>query len=131
MSKPRPLPLELDFQSGLPAYAQIVRRIERLAAAGSLAPGAQLPTVRGLAAQLGLNFNTVARAYRLLHAAGLVTTQPGRGTFLLEGRSLPGPRQARRGLLEALTREYLAAAHKQRFSDREISAALSRSLGRG
>ena len=122
---------QLDFRSGLPAYLQIVRQVERQAAAGRLDPGDQLPTVRGLAAQLGLNFNTVARAYRSLHAAGLVTTQRGRGTYILAGWSRGSGAGSRRKLLEALADEYLAAGRLQRFSADELAAAIRRRLRAG
>jgi GntR family transcriptional regulator len=66
----RKLSLHLDFRSGLPIYAQIVNQIQSLLANGLLKPGDQLPTVRALAHELHVNFNTVARAYRLLDEAG-------------------------------------------------------------
>ena len=50
---------------------------------GDLNPGAQLPTVRRLARELKVNFNTVARAYRLLDEAGIISTQQGRGTYIM------------------------------------------------
>ncbi len=129
MSKIRPLPIRLDFQTKVPAYLQVFNQVQRLAAAGRLSPGDQLPTVRSLARQLGLNFNTTARAYRALHTAGIVTTQRGRGTFLLEGWS---PRLAARTqgrLLEALAADFVSQSRRQGFSDSEITAALRRRLG--
>jgi len=128
MSRQRTLAFQLDFRTGLPAYVQIVRQVERQAEAGRLAPGDQLPTVRGLAAHLGVNFNTVARAYRSLHAAGVVTTQRGRGTYILEGWSPQAAARSRRKLLEALAREYVVQARRQRFSDAEIAAMVRRRL---
>lgn len=76
--------LVLDFRSGAPIYLQIVEQIEKLVANGELVPGDQLPTVRRLAAELRVNFNTVARAYRMLDEARLISTQQGRGTYLLD-----------------------------------------------
>jgi len=75
---------ELDFRSRQPIYIQIVERIRQQVARGDLQPGDQLPTVRQLAADLRVNFNTVARAYRLLDEAGLISTQHGRGTYVWE-----------------------------------------------
>src|SRR5512136_2368338 len=98
--KRRLLPLELDFRSGLPVYLHILRQVPRLLAGGRLRPGDQLPTVRELAVQLGVNFNTVARAYRLLDEAGVVSTQQGRGTYILE---MPPPEVAERLRLESVT----------------------------
>lgn len=50
---------------------------------GDLKPEDQLPTVRQLARELKVNFNTVARAYRLLDEAGIISTQQGRGTYIM------------------------------------------------
>jgi GntR family transcriptional regulator len=82
--------LSLDFQSKVPIYVQIVEQVKGLVAAGMLKPGDQLPTVREVAADLRINFNTVARAYRLLHEEGVISTQQGRGTYV------PWPEQGRR-----------------------------------
>ena len=54
---------------------------------GRLIPGDQLPTVRQLAADLRVNFNTIARAYRILDEVGLISTQHGRGTYVWEALS--------------------------------------------
>ena len=60
------LTLNLDIRSGLPIYTQIVNQIQSQLVNGILKPGDQLPTVRALAQELRVNFNTVARAYRCL-----------------------------------------------------------------
>jgi GntR family transcriptional regulator len=65
----KPLALHLDFRSGLPIYIQIMNQIESQVLGGTLKPGDQLPTVRAMASELRVNFNTVARAYRMLDAA--------------------------------------------------------------
>jgi GntR family transcriptional regulator len=75
--------VNLDFRSKIPIYVQIIDQIKDLIAIGVLHPGDQLPTVRQLAADLRVNFNTVARAYRLLDEQGLISTQHGRGTYIL------------------------------------------------
>jgi GntR family transcriptional regulator len=118
----------LDFSSGLPAYLQIVRRLERQATSGRLHPGDQLPTVRGLADDLGLNFNTVARAYRLLQQAGVVSAQRGRGTYVIEQAAAHAGRRTRTQTLEAITRQYVDQARGYKFSDAEIAAAVDRRL---
>jgi len=74
--------IKIDFRSGPPIYIQIVEQVRSLVENGSLKEGDQLPTVRQLAADLRVNFNTVARAYRLLDEAGLISTQHGRGTYV-------------------------------------------------
>jgi GntR family transcriptional regulator len=101
---------ELDFRSGIPIYSQIVEQVKRLIASGKLRQGDQLPTVRALAQELRVNFNTIARAYRLLDEAGIISTQQGRGTYILEAPSAEASEQLKRQTLEGLSRRYLADA---------------------
>ena len=63
----------LDFRSKEPIYRQIMDQIQEQLGSGELKPGQQLPTVRRLATELGVNFNTVARAYRLLDQQGNIS----------------------------------------------------------
>jgi len=76
--------VKIDFRSDEPIYLQIARQIEELVGNGGLNIGDQLPTVREMATELSINFNTVARAYRLLDEARLISTQRGRGTYIWE-----------------------------------------------
>jgi DNA-binding transcriptional regulator YhcF (GntR family) len=76
--------IEIDPASPVPPYEQIRTRIAALAADGSLPAGTRLPSVRQLAADLGLAANTVARAYRELEQAGLVRTAGRHGTVVTE-----------------------------------------------
>lgn len=102
--------LELDFRSGIPIYLQVVERIKESIASERLRPGDQLPTVRALAQELRINFNTVARAYRLLDESGIISTQQGRGTYILD---LPPPEvdtALRARALQALAHRCLADA---------------------
>jgi GntR family transcriptional regulator len=113
--------LQIDFRSGLPIYTQIVSQIQAQVVAGVLTPGDQLPTVRALAEELRVNFNTVARAYRLLDEARIISTQQGRGTYITE---IPSPKvteQLRKESLEALTHRFLSEAMRLDFSKTEIN----------
>ncbi len=74
--------LPLDPGSSEPPFEQLRRQVATRAAAGELAPGTRLPTVRALAEQLGVAVNTVARAYRELETDGVVVTEGRRGTFV-------------------------------------------------
>ncbi|MEV7397342.1 GntR family transcriptional regulator [Aeromicrobium sp. NPDC092404] len=69
-----------------PPYEQVRRQIAEGAAAGTLAPGHRLPTVRQLATDLGLAANTVAKAYRALEADGVIETHGRRGTLVAARR---------------------------------------------
>jgi GntR family transcriptional regulator len=113
--------LQIDFRSGLPIYIQIVNQVQAQVAGGILQPGDQLPTVRALAEELRVNFNTVARAYRILDEARIISTQQGRGTYITE---IPPPKvteRLRRESLEALTQRYISEALRLEFSKDEIS----------
>jgi len=76
--------IQLSHGGGTPAYLQIVDQIKHHIAKGRFQPGQQLPTIRQLAAHLGVHRNTVARAYKDMAREGLVSTQQGRGTFVSE-----------------------------------------------
>lgn len=99
--------LDLDFRSDVPLTNQIVEQIQQLLASGTLKPNDQLPTVRALALELRVNFNTVARAYRALDEAGVISTQQGRGTYILEKTPPEASQRLRREALESLARRYL------------------------
>lgn len=122
------LTLQLDFHSGLPIYTQIANQIQSLLANGLLKPGDQLPTVRALASELRVNFNTVARAYRILDEARIISTQQGRGTYITE---IPPPEvteRLRQESLSALTDRFLSEAFRLGFSEREVSQMVRNSL---
>ena len=112
--------LQIDFRSGLPIYTQIVNQVQAQVVSGILKHGDQLPTVRALAEELRVNFNTIARAYRILDEARIISTQQGRGTYITE---IPPPavsEKLRRETLEALTQRYINEAMRLEFSKSEI-----------
>ena len=89
--------LAIDFHSGAPVSNQILEQIKYLVIRGDLAPGEQIPSVRGLAAQLNLNPTTVARVYKQLESEGVIYTQPGRGAFIADrGSGLTAAEKRRR-----------------------------------
>lgn len=73
---------QIDQQSRVPLYEQLKRQVLNLAALGLLQENEQMPSVRQLASDLGINPNTVQKAYRELEREGLIYTLPGRGSFL-------------------------------------------------
>jgi GntR family transcriptional regulator len=78
---------QVNFQSGVPPYLQVVEQIKSAAASGALRPGEALPSIRPLAEQLRLNRNTVAKAYGELEHQGIIETIAGKGCFLSNARS--------------------------------------------
>jgi GntR family transcriptional regulator len=122
------LTLHLDFHSGLPIYTQIVNQIQSQLANDILKPGDQLPTVRALAEELRVNFNTVARAYRILDEVRIISTQQGRGTYITEKPPPEVSERLRHESLAALTQRFIAEAIRLGFSEKEISPMVRDSL---
>jgi GntR family transcriptional regulator len=112
--------LRLDFRGREPIYQQIVDQVKTAIASGSLKPGEQLPTIREVAADLRINFNTAARAYRMLHEEGVISTQQGRGTYVLEGRPPVEARRARKEKLQAMIAGWLEDALRLGFEPEEV-----------
>lgn len=128
MDNKQSISLHLDFRSGLPIYIQIMNQIQQQVSGGILKPDTQLPTVRALAAELRVNFNTIARAYRLLDEAGVISTQQGRGTYIMEKPPPEVEKKLHRQTLEALARQYIGEAKRLEFSDAEINQMLKDQL---
>ena len=123
---PFQLSIQIDHRSGVPIYVQIMEQVRHQVANGKLQPGDQLPTVRQLATELRVNFNTVARSYRLLDEAGLISTQQGRGTYIWE---IPSPQvveHLRHESLQGLTHRYLHEAQRLGFTLAEVKAEFER-----
>jgi GntR family transcriptional regulator len=120
--------IELDFRSRVPIYVQLVERIKHLVATEVLKPGDQLPTVRQLAADLRVNFNTIARAYRMLDESGVISTQQGRGTYVLEPLPPERAERIRAAALEELARTMVREAERMGFEPDEVTKAYQRMI---
>jgi len=97
-----PIKFGLDPGSGVPTYLQLVHQVENALRLGYLAPGDQLPRVRDVVADLAINPNTVAKAYKELETKGLTVGRPGQGTFIeatLSQVALPELTELRRSLV--------------------------------
>lgn len=108
--------ITLDFRSSEPLYLQIARQVEQLVAKGDLKLGDQLPTVRELATELRINFNTVGRAYHVLDETHLISTQRGRGTYIWEQPTEATLQQLKQQTLEEITRNYLREVRQLGYS---------------
>ena len=124
MQGPATFRFQLDMRSGVPVYRQIMDQILGGVAAGRLAAGDQLPTVRQLAVDLAINPNTVVRAYRELEIRGMLSTQQGTGTFLSaqKPKQEDGERERR---VAQLVAELLAKAGADGIGLTEIMEHLS------
>lgn len=116
-------------ESGEPIYYQLIRQIKHAATSGMMNSGDQMPTVRELAAQLVINPNTVARAYRELVREGVLTATQGGGTFVkMEPQPLVRSERERR--LEPFIQQLVAEAQVLGISDDTLLRLLRAALAR-
>jgi GntR family transcriptional regulator len=120
--------IKLDPRSGDPIYQQLVDQIRQMVAAGQPPPGAQLPTVRQLAVELRINPNTVARAYTRLAEIGVISTQQGRGTYVLDTPPPADQHVLRRARLAAHLDQTLSELERLGYTLEEIETAWNEHL---
>lgn len=123
-----PKDFSLDFRSGIPVYVQLVEQVLQYLSSGSLKPGDQLPTVRQMAAELRVNFNTVARAYRMLDEAGLISTQQGRGTYIVDQPVAEQTAILKRDALEAQLERFFTLLERQGYTPAEVEPSWQKML---
>lgn len=115
--------------SGVPLHSQIETQVKNAIAAGALRPDQALPSVRKLAAELGINPNTVARAYQNLERDGIIATVPGGGTYV--GGNPPRflkSEKVRR--LQPYARQIAVEGAQLRLTDEEILKIVQEELAR-
>jgi GntR family transcriptional regulator len=112
--------LHISANDGLPIYRQIVNQVKHLVASGRLTAGEELPPIRVLALQYGINPNTVARAYRELEQAGIVEKRRTAGTYVSD----TGSPRARRERLKILTERVDALLAEARQMNIETDVVL-------
>ncbi len=122
------LKIDVDPGASAPIYMQIIEKVHSLMVAGILLPGDRLPTVRQLAADLDINFNTVARAYRWLEEAGLLSMCQGRGTFVLDRplAALEREQMPDKESLDHFARRILNDAQRLGYSPAQLGEAIIR-----
>jgi GntR family transcriptional regulator len=116
----------LDPRSGVATYLQIVQQVKEALRLGTIDVGDQLPTVREVVAELAINPNTVAKAYRELEREGLVVARQGRGTFVSSTLAKASVRHHEQ-LREQLER-WIAAAEAAGLDEESIRALISSTL---
>lgn len=117
----------VDRSSEEPAYEQIAGQLRELIAAGKLTAGSSLPTVRSLASDLGVNLNTVARAYRLLEEEGFVGIRDRSGAEVIAPSPRPPAeredlRQSLRRLLAQMRQAGISFEELRRLTNCEIDS---------
>ena len=119
---------QIESDSKVPIYIQLEDQIRSMIAAGQLQPGDQLPTIRELAANLRVNYNTVARVYLDLDRDGIISTQRGRGTFVAGVPDEEQIAQQRQEKLEAIVQSALDEARALGYEPGEIAVVFSEEL---
>jgi GntR family transcriptional regulator len=109
----------LDDRSGVPVYRQLIDQVMGGMAAGALAAGHQLPTVRQVAVDLSINPNTVVRAYRELEIRGVLETQQGTGTFISHQKVKRDDVERERQLTQLVT-DFVARAGAAGFTIEDL-----------
>ena len=122
--------LIIEPENRLPIYVQIEEQIRSLIAAGQLQPGDRLPPIRGLAADLRVNHNTIARVYLDLNRDGTISTQRGRGTFVAGALDEEGVARIRQEKLRAIVHLALKKAHALGYASDETAAVCEEELAR-
>lgn len=118
---------QIDHSSGLPVWIQVKNRISYLIGAGQYVPGDRLPTVRALAVDLDISYNTVNRAYMDLEREGFITTRKGRGTFIADRHEI-GAERATDSAVELLIDDMIRACSHAGMNDEDILAMVKARL---
>jgi GntR family transcriptional regulator len=122
-----PFIISVNYDSTVPVYRQVADSIRSLLVEGVLKPGNLLPPVRELGLEMGVHFNTIAEAYRLLEGEGWLTLQRGRGKgALIRKRSEPEPGPETETDFFRGLRQLIAQARADGLSIRVIQNELKR-----
>ncbi len=114
---------KIELHSGIPAYKQIANRLTSAMADGTLAHGDRLPTIREVHEVLGVNPNTVAKAYRELALKGLIEGQRGFGSYVkLDDPVSTLPEQKKKAKLKELYQRMLTEARSHGLNEEHILA---------
>ena len=129
MARTRPLMIQVATGDARPIVRQIVDGVRLQVATGALEPGDQLPSVRGLAQQLGINPNTVAKAYAELTGEGWLESRQGMGLYVAPPRQRLSDAERERRLDDALDR-FVTDVVPLGYPNDEVQARLDRQLAR-
>ena len=120
------LTLSIDRNLEVPVYEQVADQLRRHVASGDLAPGTTLPSVRQLAGDLGVNLNTIARAYRLLEGEGFLAIRDRSGVVVAPPAD--EIEQSTRAMLLEQMRDTLARLRQAGMGNNELLPLLEREV---
>ncbi|MFF2483262.1 GntR family transcriptional regulator [Paenibacillus sp. NPDC058071] len=118
--------MELDLQSDVPIYTQLMEQIIEGIASGDLSPGEALPSVRSLAADIGINLHTVNKAYALLKQEGYIQIHRKKGVVVAPRDELPPVTEAYKAKLNVQLRPLAAEAICRGLSQGELAEMIDR-----
>ena len=120
--------LVIDARGRTPIYEQLVSGIKKMIMVGAYAPGEALPSVRQLAADLGINANTIQKAYQVLESQGVVVTLPARGSFVAQSAEalMMQKKQSILKEMRALAREAWAMGISEEEATGQIRSAFEK-----
>lgn len=121
--------IHVTIGTGTPIYRQIVEQVRLAVATGELSPGEALPSVRSLAEQLVINFNTVSKAYTELVREGVLESLQGKGFFVAPKRQIYSWAERVRRLRHAVD-SFIHEAVFLDFSAEEIRKAVEEKLAK-
>lgn len=118
----------IDIHSSVAVYVQIENHVQFAISSGQLNAGDQLPSVRELSERLGVNPNTVAKAYRDLEVMGLLYTRRGMGVFVNKDIDVKCREDCRKRIIGRM-HEVVAEAKAAGMSAAEVMEVIEKSLG--
>ena len=118
-----------NITAGRPVYVQLVEQLELALVAGEFPPGSRIPPVRELAADAGVNPNTMQRALADLEREGLMHSNRTSGRYVTEDRSMIA--QIREQIADERISEFLAGMSQLGFTEQEILSLLEKRHGKG
>lgn len=114
--------MPVEFDPTRPIYLQIMEAVKKGAVRGEQSPGEQLPSVRDMAATMGVNPNTMARAYQELEREGFVETRRGEGSFVTADPARID--EERRRLAVAASQQFTAQIRDLGLTNSQVQALL-------
>ncbi|MDR1421576.1 MAG: GntR family transcriptional regulator [Coriobacteriales bacterium] len=116
----------IDEKSSIPLWLQLKNRFIYLMVSGQYLSGDQLPTVRGLAADINVNYNTVSKVYVSLEQDGYIESKPRQGAFVSDVSGKPGVSIAT--TVEIVTKEYFKRCQELGMTPEGIEAQFNKTL---
>ena len=121
------LHLQINPNSGVPVYRQVMDQIKYYIASGMLAPGEQLPSIRAMATSLAVNPTTIVKAYTELQHAGVIEIKQGKGAFVAESAGALSAKQLSKAL-QQLARQLAVEAAQMGASSQQVIQAVQEEL---